>query len=278
MKYLTLLLFITTFISCTYTQNSKSKQLDETYKGSHTFGDCPRPLGFSKNTKSRAWAYPGSNWKLAKVDVKSFDEINDSLLLNADFDAMFEEVSKRGKPMKNLNVGIGEFVIAKHTSRVNDYYVFEFIDQIGEKVKLDHKTYRIKSKPFYKLDDIEKLNYCIEQSDLRTLEELVTEDRVNINTCAVYKNSERIPLTFTLAIDKKNREVFDKLIELGADINQPCRGNRTALMRASRGSDMYYFKKLVELGADISIKDKRGKTVHDYIKNSGNFDLLELID
>ena len=282
MKYLTILILIVSFPSYSYTQNksdqknkSKVKQIDDSYKSSHTFEGAPRPLVFSRNTPTRSWVYSNMDWKLAKVDINSFSEINDSILINADFDAMFEELDKNGKPMKNLNIGIGNFVIAKHKSRVNDYYVFNLIDQIREKVKIEYKSYRVRSKAFSEISDLDKLRYCILHSDLRTLEELVTQEGVDINVCEKLVNIEITPLS--LAISKGKRAVFDKLIELGADIDQPCRGNRTALMRASGKNDSYYFKKLIELGADISVKDEKGRTVHDYVKNDGQFDLLELL-
>ncbi len=275
MKYLSLLLFITTFISCTYTQNSRTK-IDDTYKKKHTFGDCAQPLGFGRNSNTRSWIYPGRHWKFAKVDIESFEEINDSILLNADFNAMFQEVGRNGKPMKNMNVGKGEFVIVKHQSRVHDFYVFKYVNQIDRKVKLDIKEYRIKSKSFEKLDDVDKLKYCLKETDLRTLHELVTQENLDINVCEKFVSSTMTALSLT--ISDGNKKAFDKLIELGVNIDQPCYGNRTALMRATRSTDTYYFEKLVELGADVNIKDERGKTVHDYIKNKGNFELLELIE
>ncbi len=276
MKYTFFILLMITSISCSYTQKSFVNQIDETYKQSHTFDDCPRRLGFSRNTSTTAWVYPGGSWKLAKIDIGSFSELSDSLILSADFNAMYQEVGRNGKPRKTMNVAIGDYVVAKYRSRVNNYYVFKFVDQIGEKVKLEHHSYRIKSRAFYSLEDVDKIKYCVLESDLKTLEELVIEDKMEINICEKMGGLTTTPLS--LAISKGNRKAFDKLIELGANIDQPCRGNRTALMKASKNTDTYYFERLIELGADVNIKDHRGKTVYEYLKNYKNFDLLGLIE
>lgn len=259
-----------------YSKSSMTKKdsIDDSYKRSHTFDDCARPIGFSRNTFDKAWVYTGKEWKLSKLNIKQFNEINDSLLIHADYNAMFKEIGMDGRPLKNMNITKGDFIVARHISRVNNYYVFKFVDQIDEKVKLDKMTYRIKSQSFYNLEKVEQLGYCLLQSDLETLAELVTSGQ-DLDVCAKFENIEISPLT--LSITKYDRKLFNKLIELGADIDYQCRGKRTALMEASDQNDTYYFEQLIILGANQELKDERNKTVHDYIKHNGNLDLLELL-
>ena len=120
------------------------------------------------------------------------------------------------------------------------------------------------------------MSYAIRNTDLYYLNTWAKEHNVDLNACEEFGNIKSTPLVF--AMRDRNRKAFDELLKLGVDINQTCRGNRTALMTASSRPDHYYFKKLLELGADTTIKDHRGKTVLDYLKNSDNYELISLIE
>lgn len=279
MKKIMFFLIATVTFSC-FVSNPQAYQsvnkIDDTYKKSHSIDDCEQPIGFSRNTENKSWAYPGQDWKFAKINIKNFDEVNDSILLAADFNAMFNEKDLSGRPLTALNIEKGEFVIAKNQTRVNNFYVFKLVDQIDEKVKIDYRKFKIRSSSFYKLKDFEKLRFCILNRDTATLGDLIRQDKVDVDLCTEFENTKTTPLI--LSIEKGYQVVFDKLIELNANIDETCRGNRTALMAASRQKNSYYFSRLVELGADPNIKDERGKTVHEYLKHYGNFELLELLE
>ena len=51
---------------------------------------------------------------------------------------------------------IGDVIFAKNKSRANNYYAIKIVDQIGEKVKIDSKLFRIENEELAKLSDVEK--------------------------------------------------------------------------------------------------------------------------
>jgi len=277
MKDRFLLILIITLVSCN-TQNQlehkNTKQIENKYDNVFLLGDCIDPLLFSRNDAIHAWQFTGRDWQFAVLNINSFNEINDSLLTRSRFKSNY--LYNYDENPKNYKIEIGDFFIAKNKARVNVRYVLKFLDRKEDKVKLEYDSYFIKNDLFYKLDNKDKLKHLILNSDVKTLEELMFRYGGNINVCESFTDINTTPLTF--AMEKNKKEVFNKLLELGANINQGCRGNRTTLMYASRLSDTYYFQKLIELGADCSAQDENGKTIHDYIVYYKKDNLLKYID
>ncbi len=241
------------------------------FSSHHQLGDCEEKLGFSYNTANRSWVYYSKNWQFAKLDIASFEQVTDSMLTSIDFDKTpFHDL-----PDNRLNIGKNEFVAAKHASRIHNYYVFTLVDQVYEKVKLDHQVYRIHSDRYYRLDAVGQLRQCLRYSDVQTLKE-ATESGINIDTCAKFLQVTMTPLM--VAMSSKDTLLFNTLLDLGANVDQVCRGNRTALMKAAGESNDYYFRQLLSRNANINMTDDEGRSVRDYIEYYGNLRLLELLD
>ena len=105
-----LLFSIAWIFSCTpqttlNTTKAQPKVADSTYQQGHTLEDCQMRIGFSKNTSTRSWMYTGRGWKYAKSSLKSLEEAMDSMLVRADYDAMFEVINSRGGKQQNLECG-----------------------------------------------------------------------------------------------------------------------------------------------------------------------------
>lgn len=209
-------------------KSSKSTSLYSEYDNVFIFGDCFNPLLFLRNDAYVKWQFKGKDWKFSKLNINSFDEISNDVLLNSVYRSSLSK-SYDGSIIRN-NIAIGDYVIAKNAARVNIRYVFKLIDHSGDHVKLDCKSYRIKDSNFFSLNNTDQLNQVILNSDIETLEELVQEHQSNINICEQFLKMEIKTTPLTFAMEKSKKEIFNKLIELGADINQGCRENRTTLM------------------------------------------------
>ena len=73
-----------------------------------------------------------------------------------------------------------------------------------------------------------------------------------------------------------DEDVTNLLIKSGADINAQCKAGYTALMNAALdGKDNEDVERLVELGADVNIKNNEGKRAIDFCHNEDCKEILE---
>lgn len=106
---------------------------------------------------------------------------------------------------------------------------------------------------------MEELFRATNNGDVAAIEDLVKNQGVDIN------GTSPQGYTFLMhAVLSKKRNSFDKLLELGVDVNLPSRQNKsTALMFACSLEDDegdYFIEKLVEKGADVNIQNASGLT------------------
>lgn len=123
---------------------------------------------------------------------------------------------------------------------------------------------------------MEELFKAINKDDVAAIEDLVKNQGVDING-----NTPKGFTFLTHAIVSKKRNSFDKLLELGVDINAPSGQNKsTALMFASYLEDEgnYFTQKLLEKGADVNIQNSSGLTAlmvaYDKV---ADFEIIDMI-
>ena len=104
----------------------------------------------------------------------------------------------------------------------------------------------------------EELNEAVRKNDIKKLERKIAAG-ANINS----KNS-REPVLFT-AIDCKNKEVIELLLDSGVDINEPSALDKYPLSAAiSSDDDVEMVKFLISKGAKVNVENKQGITPLDY--------------
>jgi serine/threonine-protein phosphatase 6 regulatory ankyrin repeat subunit B len=75
-----------------------------------------------------------------------------------------------------------------------------------------------------------------------------------------------------------SQEVFDFLLQAGADLNYRTREGETALIAIVRGSDeVESLRRLLDAGADVNIKDEHGATALDYALIKGNPEQIDCL-
>ena len=73
-------------------------------------------------------------------------------------------------------------------------------------------------------------------------------------------------------------DIFDILLDSGADLNQPCLDLRhTPIMFAAEVGNMYCFDKLIEKGAEIDCTDEDGYTLCTLAAHGGNVEMLKYL-
>ena len=73
-------------------------------------------------------------------------------------------------------------------------------------------------------------------------------------------------------------DIFDILLDSGADVNQPCLDlRRTPIMFAAEVGNMHCFGKLIEKGAEIDCADKNGYTLCRLAAYGGNVEMLKYL-
>ncbi|MGI9519285.1 MAG: ankyrin repeat domain-containing protein [Pirellulaceae bacterium] len=72
-------------------------------------------------------------------------------------------------------------------------------------------------------------------------------------------------------------EVFELLLESGADINAASNAGQTPVMAAAGTGRVEVVEHLIELGADTSATDGRGRTALDYAKSREHGDVVKLL-
>ena len=73
-------------------------------------------------------------------------------------------------------------------------------------------------------------------------------------------------------------DIFDILLDNGADVNQPCLDlRRTPIMFAAEVGNMHCFGKLIEKGAEIDCADKNGYTLCRLAAYGGNVEMLKYL-
>lgn len=281
MRNYVLLVNIICLFSCNLFKNfdsslhSKIEQVECAHNEAIFLGNCKDPILFNQIKYPKARKLHGLEWRFKKLNINSFDDIQDSIFINSELLDNVLYLYDRKDINKRNSIQVGDFIVAKNKTRVNIRYVLKVLSQEDKKIKLEYSIYRIRDEFFFELSNKEKFNQIILYSDIETLEELILEFKENINVCETFKDIKMTPLTFAMV--NKNKIVFDKLLDLGADVNHGCRGNRTALMYASNISDQYFFQRLIDSGANCSIQDENGNTIYDYIEYYEKFELLKLI-
>lgn len=106
---------------------------------------------------------------------------------------------------------------------------------------------------------MQELFEAINKDNVAVIEDLVKNQGVDING-----NTPQGFTFLTHAIVSRKRNSFDKLLELGVDVNLPSGQNKsTALMFACSLEDDegdYFIEKLLEKGADVNIQNTSGLT------------------
>ena len=73
-------------------------------------------------------------------------------------------------------------------------------------------------------------------------------------------------------------DIFDILLDSGADVNQPCFDlRRTPIMYAAEVGNMYCFDRLIEKGAEIDCTDEEGYTLCMLAAHGGNVEILKYL-
>ena len=73
-------------------------------------------------------------------------------------------------------------------------------------------------------------------------------------------------------------DIFDILLDSGADVNQPCFDlRRTPIMYAAEVGNMHCFNKLIEKGAEIDCTDEDGYTLCMLAAHGGNVEILKYL-
>ena len=73
-------------------------------------------------------------------------------------------------------------------------------------------------------------------------------------------------------------DIFDILLDSGADVNQPCFDlRRTPIMYAAEVGNMHCFDRLIEKGAEIDCTDKEGYTLCMLAAHGGNLEILKYV-
>lgn len=94
------------------------------------------------------------------------------------------------------------------------------------------------------------------------------------NKCIGLKNESFTPLSFSARHNKT--EIFNYLLQNGADVNLACKGN-TALMEAAKFDAPALAKLLLKKGADKNAKDAEGLTAKDYAVKYKRTEILKLL-
>jgi len=76
----------------------------------------------------------------------------------------------------------------------------------------------------------------------------------------------------------KADDVFELILESGADLNQASNSGQSALMAAASVGRVEIIKALLEKGADIRQKDAKGKTAVDYARSRKHDDAIKLLE
>lgn len=108
--------------------------------------------------------------------------------------------------------------------------------------------------------------------------------RGNIEYASVLLGSADINMTngqgkspLILAVEDKDLDLADLLLQNGADVDLKDRSGRTALMYAVTHASSFMVRLLLDAGADTSIKNKQGVTVTDLAKRRGNERIISLL-
>ena len=109
---------------------------------------------------------------------------------------------------------------------------------------------------------VSQLKKIIKNDDIEALDKFLVAGN-GINECHSIKESSYSILV--LSIKYGSEKVFAKCLELEADLNQICE-DKTPLIYAIKYDKMEMFEVLLEKGADKTMKTKRGKTALQYAK------------
>jgi len=84
------------------------------------------------------------------------------------------------------------------------------------------------------------------------------------------------PLMYSIVFDKKN-DIFDYLLDEGADVNVVGGDRNIALHYAAFEGDLYKVKRLVEKGADMFVKDNHNKNGCAVAVSDMQYDVAEYL-
>jgi ankyrin repeat protein len=98
--------------------------------------------------------------------------------------------------------------------------------------------------------------------------------KTSYNKCINVKDESFTPLAYASRFNKT--EIFNYLLQNGADVNLACKGT-TPLMEAAKFDAPELVKILLSKGADKSVKDSHGLTAKDYATQYKRTKVLELL-
>ena len=106
---------------------------------------------------------------------------------------------------------------------------------------------------------------------------ITTDNRHHRTVSPLINSINNLHLNFRCSYDIMVN-IFDILLDSGADVNQPChRYQRTPMMYAAVGGLVSCVQKLIQKGADLHLADKLGHTVWTLAAGAGCVDVLQCL-
>ena len=106
---------------------------------------------------------------------------------------------------------------------------------------------------------------------------ITTDNRHHRTVSPLINSIKNLHFNFRCSYDTMVN-IFDILLDSGADVNQPChRYQRTPMMYAAVGGLVSCVQKLIQKGADLHLADKLGQTVWMLAAGAGCVDVLQCL-
>ena len=165
--------------------------------------------------------------------------------------------------MAKLVDAVLELDLSEIKKLINDGIDANEIDEVGKTALMYCVSFQQKGKDyttgiFEKIKDDDYPIYFIHKNGLPVnakMEVIDGKEQIVINK----KGLEKSAFIKSYYETYKN-DIFDMLIEAGADVNMKSNTGATALMFASQGETPEFVQKLIDLGCDVNEKEARGGT------------------
>ena len=119
------------------------------------------------------------------------------------------------------------------------------------------------------------LMYAVRHANIKCVESLIAYGAdVNVSMGSLNHSIKllhpKFPLSYNTMMD-----IFDLLLDSGADVNKPCPLSRTPIMYAASVGNVNCVKKLILKGAQFNHTDREGHTVWTLAARAGSVDVLK---